>query len=225
MRSAGAGCWRESAISRPRRRCRAGSRSTRRPAARPRPRRLDRPVARAARIRLARPGGRRGPDRGGLLRAASPRRASRRRTSPSGSTPTPCAGRATGSRTACAPPPRTACSSPGTAPATASLCRARASAPPSTSGSPPAARSAPCWRASSTREEALARYGAFSHGHARAFRRALRLQRLIPALPPRVLTAALRVIGRQGIVDRAFGWYLDQAHPSYAGSRRTEVPA
>jgi hypothetical protein len=29
----------------------------------------------------------------------------------------------------------------------------------------------------------------------------------------------------QRIVDRAFGWYLDQAHPSYAGSRRTKVPA
>jgi flavin-dependent dehydrogenase len=76
-----------------------------------------------------------------------------------------------------------------------------------------------------TREEALARYGAFSDGHARAFRRALRLQRLIPALPPRLLTAALRVMGSQQIVDRAFGWYLDQAHPSYAGSRRTRVPA
>jgi menaquinone-9 beta-reductase len=76
-----------------------------------------------------------------------------------------------------------------------------------------------------TREEALARYGAFSDGHARAFRRALRLQRLIPALPPRLLTAALRVMGTQRIVDRAFTWYLDQAHPSYAGSRRTRVPA
>ena len=38
---------------------------------------------------------------------------------------------------------------------------------------------------------------AFSAGHARAFRRALRLQRLIPALPPRVLTALLRALGRQ----------------------------
>ena len=27
---------------------------------------------------------------------------------------------------------------------------------------------------------------------------------------------ALRVIGYQPIVDRAFGWYLDQAHPSFA---------
>jgi hypothetical protein len=69
------------------------------------------------------------------------------------------------------------------------------------------------------REEALACYGAFSDGHARAFRRALRLQRLIPALPPRVLTGLLRVMGTQRVVDRAFGWYLDQAHPDYAGLR------
>ena len=32
---------------------------------------------------------------------------------------------------------------------------------------------------------------------------ALRLQRLVPALPPRLLTVALRVIGRSAIVDRA----------------------
>jgi flavin-dependent dehydrogenase len=67
-----------------------------------------------------------------------------------------------------------------------------------------------------TRDEALARYGAFSARHRRAFRIALALQRLVPALPPRALTLALRVVGRQRIVDRAFGWYLDQAHPAYA---------
>src|SRR5206468_12542816 len=39
-----------------------------------------------------------------------------------------------------------------------------------------------------SRDEALARYAAFSDGHARAFRRALGLQRLVPALPPRLLT-------------------------------------
>ena len=47
--------------------------------------------------------------------------------------------------------------------------------------------------------------------------RALRLQRLVPALPPRVLTA--RCCGRsapQPLVDRAFGWYLEQAHPRLA---------
>jgi flavin-dependent dehydrogenase len=70
-----------------------------------------------------------------------------------------------------------------------------------------------------TREEALERYAAFSAGHARAFRRALRLQRLIPALPPRLLTLLLRAMGDQRVVDRAFGWYLDQAHPSFAAER------
>ena len=45
------------------------------------------------------------------------------------------------------------------------------------------------------------------------------LQRLVPALPPRLLTALLRLLARQPLVDRAFGWYLDQAHPRYAASR------
>jgi flavin-dependent dehydrogenase len=69
------------------------------------------------------------------------------------------------------------------------------------------------------RERALADYAAFHDAHAPAFRRALRLQRLIPALPPRALTAALRALSRQPLVDRAFGWYLDQAHPSFAVRR------
>jgi flavin-dependent dehydrogenase len=63
------------------------------------------------------------------------------------------------------------------------------------------------------REQALARYAAFHDRHRRAFRRALRMQRLIPALPPRMLSLLLRVIAIQPLVDRAFGWYLDQAHP------------
>jgi flavin-dependent dehydrogenase len=67
-----------------------------------------------------------------------------------------------------------------------------------------------------TREQALAAYGAFSAAHAPAFRRALRLQRLIPALPPRALTALLAVMGRERPCRRAFTWYLDQAHPRFA---------
>jgi menaquinone-9 beta-reductase len=63
------------------------------------------------------------------------------------------------------------------------------------------------------REEALAAYGDFSHRHAPFFRRALRLQRLIPALPPRALTALLKVVGREKPCTRAFTWYLDQARP------------
>jgi digeranylgeranylglycerophospholipid reductase len=69
------------------------------------------------------------------------------------------------------------------------------------------------------RAAALARYRAFSAAHAHAFAVAGRLQRLVPALPPRALTALLALLGRQAVVDRAFGWYLDQAHPRYAASR------
>jgi len=74
-----------------------------------------------------------------------------------------------------------------------------------------------------TREDALAAYGAFSASHARAFGIALRLQRLVPALPPRVLAAALAVVGRERICRRAFSWYLEQAHPRFADASRPEV--
>jgi len=70
-----------------------------------------------------------------------------------------------------------------------------------------------------TREQALAAYGAFSDAHAPAFATALRLQRLIPALPPRVLTALLAVVGRERPCRRAFAWYLEQAHPRFAEAR------
>jgi flavin-dependent dehydrogenase len=75
-----------------------------------------------------------------------------------------------------------------------------------------------------TREEALAAYGAFSAGHARAFALALRLQRLIPALPPRALTALLAVAGRERPCRRAFSWYLEQAHPRFAVREPTAAP-
>ena len=73
---------------------------------------------------------------------------------------------------------------------------------------------------STTRDEALGAYGAFSAAHARAFGIAQRLQRLVPALPPRVLTAALGVVGRERVCRRAFTWYLEQAHPRFAGLPR-----
>ena len=69
---------------------------------------------------------------------------------------------------------------------------------------------------SRSREQALAAYAAFSDSHAPAFRLALRLQRLVPALPPCLLTALLRVMGRERPCRRAFGWYLEQAHPRIA---------
>jgi digeranylgeranylglycerophospholipid reductase len=71
-------------------------------------------------------------------------------------------------------------------------------------------------RGERSREEALRAYGEFSASHARAYGLALRLQWLIPRLPPRLLTAGLRAF--RPFVDRAFGWYLDQAAPSYAAA-------
>ena len=54
-----------------------------------------------------------------------------------------------------------------------------------------------------TRDEALRRYAAFSAGHARAFGLALRLQGLVPRLPPRLLTAGLKAFGRGPLVRRS----------------------
>jgi flavin-dependent dehydrogenase len=68
------------------------------------------------------------------------------------------------------------------------------------------------------RHRALERYAGFHERHRPAFRRALALQRLIPALPPRTLALGLRALARQSLVDRAFSWYLEQAHPRFAAA-------
>jgi flavin-dependent dehydrogenase len=67
-----------------------------------------------------------------------------------------------------------------------------------------------------SREAALRDYAAFSAAHRHAFGWALALQRTIPRLPPRALTAALKVMGRERPCRRAFSWYLEQAHPRAA---------
>ena len=69
-----------------------------------------------------------------------------------------------------------------------------------------------------TREQALAAYAGFSRAHAATFAYALALQRAIPRLPPRALTALLAVIGRERPCRRAFSWYLEQAHPRFAST-------
>ena len=76
-----------------------------------------------------------------------------------------------------------------------------------------------------TRAEALDAYARFSQRHAPAFARALALQRAIPHIPPRALTALLAVLGRERPCRRAFGWYLEQAHPRLAGGSSPLYPA
>jgi len=65
---------------------------------------------------------------------------------------------------------------------------------------------------------ALERYHAFSAGHARAFSWMLRVQRLVPRVAPRLLSASLRGMERKGFVDWSFGHYLNIAHPDFVGA-------
>jgi digeranylgeranylglycerophospholipid reductase len=67
-----------------------------------------------------------------------------------------------------------------------------------------------------TRDQALGAYARYSRRHAPAFTWALALQRAIPRLPPRALTALLAVMARERPCRRAFSWYLEQAHPRVA---------
>ena len=59
-----------------------------------------------------------------------------------------------------------------------------------------------------TREQALEAYGAFSDSHAGAFRIMGALQRWVPALPPRALTALIALAGRRRPCSWAFDRYL-----------------
>jgi digeranylgeranylglycerophospholipid reductase len=67
-----------------------------------------------------------------------------------------------------------------------------------------------------TRDTALRRYGAFSARHRWHFNWLLRVQRLVPRVPPRLLAAALRGMSEEEFVRWSFVHYLRIAHPAYA---------
>ena len=69
-----------------------------------------------------------------------------------------------------------------------------------------------------TRDTALRRYHAFSARHEWQFRWMLRVQKIVPRVPPRLLGPAIRAMGTQGFVDWSFTHYLNIAHPSFAGA-------
>jgi menaquinone-9 beta-reductase len=73
---------------------------------------------------------------------------------------------------------------------------------------------------------ALRRYRDFSAAHERQFRWMLRVQKLVPRVPPRLLAAALKGMERGSFVDWSFGHYLRIAHPSFARapSRKAQQP-
>jgi len=69
-----------------------------------------------------------------------------------------------------------------------------------------------------TREEAAARYAAFHDSHEWKFRWMLRVQKLVPRVPPRVLAPLIRLMGSKRFVDWSFRHYLRIAPPEFAGS-------
>jgi flavin-dependent dehydrogenase len=76
---------------------------------------------------------------------------------------------------------------------------------------------------------ALVDYHAFNAGHAWKFDWMLRVQKLIPRVPPRVLAPALNAMGTKAFIDWSFSHYLQIAPASFAGpapspSRREPLP-
>ena len=69
----------------------------------------------------------------------------------------------------------------------------------------------------STTAEALTAYHDFNAAHEWKFEWMLRLQRLIPRTPPRLLAPALNAMASKAFVDWAFRHYLQIAPPSFAG--------
>ena len=67
-----------------------------------------------------------------------------------------------------------------------------------------------------SRETALERYAAFSARHDFHFRWLLRVQRLVPRVPPRLLARSLDAMTAESFTRWAFGHYLRIAHPAYA---------
>jgi flavin-dependent dehydrogenase len=67
-------------------------------------------------------------------------------------------------------------------------------------------------------DEAAATYARFNDSHEWKFEWMLRVQRLIPRVPPRILGAAIRLMSSKRFVDWSFRHYLNIAPPEFAGS-------
>jgi digeranylgeranylglycerophospholipid reductase len=68
------------------------------------------------------------------------------------------------------------------------------------------------------REQAATRYAEFNDSHEWKFRWMLRVQRLVPRVPPRMLGPLVRLFGAKRFVDWSFGHYLRIAPPGFATS-------
>jgi menaquinone-9 beta-reductase len=69
------------------------------------------------------------------------------------------------------------------------------------------------------RTEAESAYASFHDTHEWKFKWMLRVQKLIPRVPPRLLGPAIKLMGSRRFIDWSFGHYLQIAPPEYAGSK------
>jgi menaquinone-9 beta-reductase len=69
-----------------------------------------------------------------------------------------------------------------------------------------------------SREDAGAAYAGFHDSHEWKFRWMLRVQRLVPRVPPRLLGPLIRLLGARRFIAWSFGHYLNIAPPEFAGS-------
>jgi flavin-dependent dehydrogenase len=70
---------------------------------------------------------------------------------------------------------------------------------------------------SRSRAEAEAAYASFHDTHEWKFKWMLRVQKLIPRVPPRILGPAIKLMGSKRFIDWSFDHYLAIAPPEYAG--------
>jgi flavin-dependent dehydrogenase len=80
-----------------------------------------------------------------------------------------------------------------------------------------------------SRSSALARYHRFNESHRWKFEAMLRVQQLVPRVPPRILSPALRAMSSRAFVSWSFTHYLEIAPPEFAGpapgAARTLAPS
>ena len=75
-----------------------------------------------------------------------------------------------------------------------------------------------------SREQAAARYAEFNDSHEWKFRWMLRVQKLVPRIPPRALAPLIRLVGVKRFVEWSFGHYLRIAPPELANARPGSSP-
>lgn len=76
----------------------------------------------------------------------------------------------------------------------------------------------------SSRDVALTRYGAFNDSHRHKYEWMLRVQRLVPKVPPRILGPALRAMSSDGFARWAFNHYLGICGPGIAAATASAEP-